>query len=149
MESSSCTVRQSNGPSGGHHCQQAQNQVPPVGGSATSGVCVCVCVYVWNHNVQWLHSYIHIAGGPLPARHCWCSGIIQDSHSCDPGSIPGQCTVFPTFLNFLHSSLICSCCSIPRQCTVFPTFLNFLHFSLICSCCRSSSATGNWSNVRL
>ena len=23
--------------------------------------------------------------------HCWCSGIMQDSHSCDPGSIPGQC----------------------------------------------------------
>lgn len=22
-------------------------------------------------------------------RH-WCSGIMQDSHSCDPGSIPGQ-----------------------------------------------------------
>ena len=23
-------------------------------------------------------------------RH-WCSGIKQDSHSCNPGSIPGQC----------------------------------------------------------
>ena len=21
----------------------------------------------------------------------WCSGIMQDSHSCDPGSIPGRC----------------------------------------------------------
>jgi hypothetical protein len=20
----------------------------------------------------------------------WCSGIMQDSHSCDPGSIPGR-----------------------------------------------------------
>lgn len=27
-------------------------------------------------------------------KHCWCSGIMQDSHSCDPGSIPGQCTLF-------------------------------------------------------
>jgi hypothetical protein len=26
--------------------------------------------------------------------HCWCSGIMQDSHSCDPGSIPGQCKFF-------------------------------------------------------
>ena len=24
-------------------------------------------------------------------KHCWCNGIIQDSHSWDPGSIPGQC----------------------------------------------------------
>ncbi len=22
----------------------------------------------------------------------WCSGIMQDSHSCDPGSIPGRRT---------------------------------------------------------
>ena len=29
--------------------------------------------------------------------HCWCSGIMQDSHSCDPGSIPGQCTVLFLF----------------------------------------------------
>ena len=28
------------------------------------------------------------------SQHCWCSGIMQDSHSCDPGSIPGQCTLF-------------------------------------------------------
>ena len=27
----------------------------------------------------------------LVRRHCWCSGIMQDSHSCDLGSIPGQC----------------------------------------------------------
>lgn len=27
-------------------------------------------------------------------KHCWCSGIMQDSHSCDPGSIPGQCKFF-------------------------------------------------------
>ena len=24
----------------------------------------------------------------------WCSGIMQDSHSCDPGSIPGRRTEF-------------------------------------------------------
>ena len=24
--------------------------------------------------------------------HCWCSGIMQDSHSCDSGSIPGRCS---------------------------------------------------------
>ena len=26
--------------------------------------------------------------------HCWCSGIMQYSHSCDAGSIPGQCSFF-------------------------------------------------------
>ena len=31
---------------------------------------------------------------PSVGAHCWCSGIMQDSHSCDPGSIPGQCTMF-------------------------------------------------------
>ena len=30
--------------------------------------------------------------------HCWCRGVMQDSHSCDPGSIPGQCTQFFIFL---------------------------------------------------
>ena len=30
----------------------------------------------------------------IPCEHCWCSGIMQDSHSCDPGSIPGQCNTF-------------------------------------------------------
>ena len=24
----------------------------------------------------------------------WCSGIMQDSHSCDPGSIPGRRKIF-------------------------------------------------------
>ena len=24
----------------------------------------------------------------------WCSGIMQDSHSCDPGSIPGRRILF-------------------------------------------------------
>ena len=27
----------------------------------------------------------------------WCSGIMQDSHSCDPGSIPGRRTHFLPF----------------------------------------------------
>ena len=26
--------------------------------------------------------------------HCWCSGIMQDSNSCDLGLIPGQCKPF-------------------------------------------------------
>lgn len=26
--------------------------------------------------------------------HCWCNGIMEDSHSFDPGSIPGQCTTY-------------------------------------------------------
>ena len=25
-----------------------------------------------------------------PKQRRWCSGIMQDSHSCDPGSIPGR-----------------------------------------------------------
>ena len=32
--------------------------------------------------------------------HCWCSGIMQDSHSCDSGSIPGQCKVFYLLMDF-------------------------------------------------
>ena len=31
--------------------------------------------------------------------HCWCSGIIQDSHSWDLGSIPRQC-MFSKFLQW-------------------------------------------------
>ena len=32
----------------------------------------------------------------------WCSGIMQDSHSCDPGSIPGRRKIFePTLLVML------------------------------------------------
>ena len=31
----------------------------------------------------------------------WCSGIMQDSHSCDPGSIPGRRKIFATILHFL------------------------------------------------
>ena len=33
-----------------------------------------------------------ISGGMLWRR--WCSGIMQDSHSCDPGSIPGRRKIF-------------------------------------------------------
>ena len=42
----------------------------------------------------------HVKGPGFDPRHlqremrCWCSGIMQDSHSCDPGSIPGQRIVF-------------------------------------------------------
>ena len=28
----------------------------------------------------------------------WCSGIMQDSHSCDPGSIPGRRTYILPFI---------------------------------------------------
>ena len=35
-----------------------------------------------------------ISGG-MPWRR-WCSGIMQDSHSCDPGSIPGRRTCILT-----------------------------------------------------
>ena len=27
-------------------------------------------------------------------QHRWCSGIMEDSHSFDPGSIPGRCMLF-------------------------------------------------------
>ena len=30
----------------------------------------------------------------------WCSGIMQDSHSCDPGSIPGRRKFLPPFTLF-------------------------------------------------
>ena len=38
---------------------------------------------------------------PLKMRpaylHRWCNGIMRDSHSRDPGSIPGRCTFFPNY----------------------------------------------------
>ena len=34
-------------------------------------------------------------------RRRWCSGIMQDSHSCDPGSIPGRRNFF---LAKIHNS---------------------------------------------
>ena len=38
----------------------------------------------------------------------WCSGIMQDSHSCDPGSIPGRRTLLglnpPLRSNFIPST---------------------------------------------
>ena len=37
----------------------------------------------------------------LRTKHCWYSGIMQDSHSCDLGSIPGQCTLLFHFLRKL------------------------------------------------
>ncbi len=42
----------------------------------------------------------HVKGPGFNPRHLqfdtrrWCSGIMQDSHSCDPGSIPGRRTCF-------------------------------------------------------
>ena len=40
---------------------------------------------------NWLFPYLL----PIPKvnsiwKRRWCSGIMQDSHSCDPGSIPGR-----------------------------------------------------------
>ena len=32
--------------------------------------------------------------GILTEWRRWCSGIMQDSHSCDPGSIPGRRNLF-------------------------------------------------------
>lgn len=35
-------------------------------------------------------------------EHRWCSGIMQDSHSCDSGSIPGRCKFFAAKNFFVH-----------------------------------------------
>ena len=48
------------------------------------------------------HDSLQNGTGETPTR-CWCSGIMQDSHSCDPGSIPGQRTVL-TYRPALPSS---------------------------------------------
>ena len=37
----------------------------------------------------------------------WCSGIMQDSHSCDPGSIPGRRNyLFYLIISFQSTRLI-------------------------------------------
>lgn len=33
-------------------------------------------------------------GETFKQQRRWCSGIMQDSHSCDPGSIPGRRRLF-------------------------------------------------------
>lgn len=43
--------------------------------------------------------YIKEFSRRISCLHCWCSGIMQDSHSCDPGSIPGQCTFSFSFFS--------------------------------------------------
>ena len=52
---------------------------------------------------MWLSgraSASHAEGPGFNPRHLqdvlrrWCSGIMQDSHSCDPGSIPGGAHLF-------------------------------------------------------
>ena len=48
-------------------------------------------------------------------KHRWCSGIMQDSHSCDSGSIPGRCIRFRGLIFFP-----CSCLEI--QCHFFRLF---------------------------
>ena len=35
--------------------------------------------------------------------HCWCSGSMQDSHSCEPGSTPGQRTFLYFFFPIMGS----------------------------------------------
>ena len=59
-------------------------------------------------------------GITIDAKHCWCSGIMQDSHSCDPGSIPGQCIVLLFFF--------CDPGSIPGQCIVLLFFFNLFFY---------------------
>ena len=50
--------------------------------------------FTFSHECEYQRDWIGNIQ-PLPTReHCWCSGIMQDSHSCDPGSIPGQCNIF-------------------------------------------------------
>ena len=46
---------------------------------------VCVCVHALRRTpvLSWEFFFL------LKLRR-WCSGIMQDSHSCDPGSIPGR-----------------------------------------------------------
>ena len=47
-------------------------------------------------------------------KHCWCSGIIQDSHSWDLGSIPRQC-IFIFFYCKTKLKLVCTKITIFQQ----------------------------------
>ena len=46
-----------------------------------------VCTERWN-------TYFN----PTSNKRRWCSGIMQDSHSCDPGSIPGRGGAFTVYI---------------------------------------------------
>ena len=48
------------------------------------------CSAAFGSIAKW-HSLRNICIFSYWQLHCWCSGIMQDSHSCDSGSIPGQC----------------------------------------------------------
>lgn len=70
-----------------------------------------------DHTIEPKHAGVYPAGSglrpssmlqsdPSNTSHRWCSGIMQDSHSCDPGSIPGRCTFWCYFfvtLQVAHS----------------------------------------------
>ena len=45
-----------------------------------------------------------ISGNSYINKRRWCSGIMQDSHSCDPGSIPGR-RIFTLFTSFFLGGL--------------------------------------------
>ena len=67
--------------------------------------------------------------------HRWCSGIMQDSHSCDPGSIPGRCIIF--FNNCLLLKLHCS----EKDYFDFQTSVNHLNLRMAWHWLESSNST--------
>ena len=58
----------------------------------------------------------------IPFECRWCSGIMQDSHFCDPGSIPGRC-IFCSHWKLLFMFLV----NVLR----IPTYLFFFTLSTV------------------
>ena len=67
-----------------------------------------ICLECIGLQMQQIKNYMD----HINCLHCWCSGIMQDSHSCDPGSIPGQCNKFLVWgpdMGFVLNVLGCKC----------------------------------------
>ena len=58
---------------------------------------IYICIYCYSYEIGHLIIYpAELKEPPRMSQRRWCSGIMQDSHSCDPGSIPGRRTFLCT-----------------------------------------------------
>ena len=79
-------------------CAQKEDSTSNDAGSRPSNV-----LQSWPKLILKICGFLNFHSGMSERR--WCSGIMQDSHSCDPGSIPGQRKVL-TYRPALPSSKV-------------------------------------------